>query len=246
MIAHYTLAQQNTQRLEASIDQAIAGSLQEITYTYTVGNEKITQGGGIRFEYPVAYAETEFLFWSRPHTEEPDLLGFVSAKSSTGAEVAVVTYGIAGGIFQCTMKDGELKKGDELNVRYKGLVQSLARDIIVRAEVRNSQNDNWQKVTNPPIIKILPQEGNTLILTSPADLNIGKTFELAVVVLDKFGNLASGFRGDIGFQSTDKNANLPKSYSFTESDQGIHVFKSVTYNSPGFQKIEVETTDNLA
>lgn len=99
MIAHYTLAQQNTQRLEASIDQAIAGSLQEITYTYTVGNEKITQGGGIRFEYPVAYAETEFLFWSRPHTEEPDLLGFVSAKSSTGAEVAVVTYGIAGGIF---------------------------------------------------------------------------------------------------------------------------------------------------
>ena len=99
MIAHYTLAQQNTQRLEASIDQAIAGSLQEITYTYTVGNEKITQGGGIRFEYPVAYAETEFLFLSRPHTEEPDLLGFVSAKSSTGAEVAVVTYGIAGVIF---------------------------------------------------------------------------------------------------------------------------------------------------
>ena len=81
LVAHYTSAQQNHQKLEASIEQAMAGSLQEITYTYTVGDEKITQGGGIRFEYPVAYAETEFLFWSRPQTEEPELLGYVSARS---------------------------------------------------------------------------------------------------------------------------------------------------------------------
>ena len=245
MIAHYTSAQQIPQRLEASIDQAIAGSLQEITYTYTVGDEKITPGGGIRFEYPVAYAETEFLFWSRPQTEEPDLLGYVSAKASTGAEVTVITYGIAGGIFQCTLKDGELKKGDKLNVRYKGLIQSLARDFIVRAEARNSQNDDWRKISTPPIIKILSQEGKTLILTSPADLKIGQTFDLAVVVLDKFGNLATGYRGGIRFQSTDKNAILPNPYSFTESDQGKHVFKNVTYNSLGFQKTGVEAMDNI-
>jgi hypothetical protein len=245
LVADYTSAQQNHQKLEASIERAIAGSLQEITYTYTVGDEKITRGGGIRFEYPVAYAETEFLFWSRPQTEEPELLGHVSAKASTGAELAVVTYGIAGGIFQCTLKDGELKKGDELNIRYKGLAQSLARDFIVRAETRESQNDSWQKVSNPPIIKILPHTGNTLILTSPADLSIGETFDLAVVILDKFGNLASDYRGSIIFQSSDKNALLPKPYSFTESDGGIHVFQKVAYNSPGFQKIEVETADNL-
>ena len=245
MIVHYTSAQHSLHRLEASIEQAIAGSLQEITYTYTVGDEKITQGGGIRFEYPVAYAETEFLFWSRPQTVEPDLLGYVSAEVSTGAEVAVVTYGIAGGIFQCTLKDGELKQGDKLAVKYNGLVQSLARDFTVRAEVRNSQNNEWGHVSNPPIIKILPQEGNTLILTAPADLEIGETFELAVVVLDKFGNLASGYRGDIRFLSTDKNAILPEPYSFTESDQGIHTFQNVAYHSPGFQKMEVETTHQI-
>jgi len=245
IIANYTWAQQNSQRLEASIDQAIAGSLQEITYTYTVGDEKITQGGGIRFEYPVAYAETEFLFWSKPQTKDPDLLGYVSAKASNGAEVIVVTYGIAGGIFQCTLKDGELKKGDKLNIKYKGIVQSLARDFIVRAEARNSQNDDWWKIPNPPIIKILPQEGKTLILTSPADLKIGQTFDLAVVVLDKFGNLASGCRGSIRFQSTDKNAILPEPYSFTKSDQGKHVFKNVAYNSLGFQKTVVETMNKI-
>ena len=245
MIVHSSSAQQNLLRLEASIDKAIAGSLQEITYTYTVGDEKITQGGGIRFEYPVAYAETEFLFWSRPQTKEPDLLGYVSAEASSEAEVAVVTYGIAGGIFQCTLKDGELKKGDKLIVRYKGLVQSLARDYIVRAETRNSQNDDWRQITAAPIIKIVPHDGETMILTSPADLSIGESFDLAVVVLDKFGNLASGYRGEIIFQSTDKNANLPEPYSFTEIDLGIHVFKDVIYNSPGFQKIEVEATDKI-
>jgi len=245
MIVQYTLAQQNPPKLEASIDRAIAGSLQDITYTYTVGDEKITRGGGIRFEYPVAYAETEFLFCSRPQTEEKDLLGYVTAEASAEADVAVVTYGIAGGIFQCTIKDGELLKGDIINVRYKGLVQSLARDFTVRAEVRNSQTHKWQQVSNPPVIKILPHEGNTLILTSPADLTIGETFDLGVVVLDKFGNLASGYRGNIRFLSTDNNASLPEPYTYTESDQGIHVFNNLTYHSPGFQKVEVEAADNI-
>ena len=127
IMAGNVAAQQHPQNLEASIDRATAGSLQEITYTYTVHDERITRGGGIRFEYPVAYAETEFLFWSRPQTEDPDLLGYVEGEATGGAEVAVVTYGIAGGIFQCTLKDGELKVGDQLRVRYRGLVQSLAR-----------------------------------------------------------------------------------------------------------------------
>jgi hypothetical protein len=245
MIVHYTSAQHSPPGLEASIEQAVAGSLQEIIYTYTVGNEKITQGGGIRFEYPVAYAETEFLFWSRPQTEEPDLLGYVSADASTEAELNVLAYGIAGGIFQCTLKDGELNKGDKLIVRYKGLVQSLARNFTVRAEVRNNQTHEWQQVSNPPIIKILPHEGHTLILTSSADLAIGETFDLAVVVLDKFGNLASGYRGEIRFLSTDKDASLPEPYTFTENDQGIHVFNNLTYNNPGFQKVEVEGADNI-
>lgn len=245
MIVQITLAQQNPRRLEASIDRALAGSLQEITYTYTIGDEKITPGGGIRFEYPVAYAETEFLFWSRPQVENPDLLGYVSGEASTGAEVSVVTYGIAGGIFQGTLLEGELMPGDQLSVTYKGLVQSLARDFAVRAEVRNSQDMEWRQVSDPPIIKILPQEGNTLILKSPADLDIGETFELAVVVLDKFGNLASGYRGSIRFRSTDKNAILPDPYSFTEGDEGIHTFQNVAYQSPGFQKIEIESRHQI-
>jgi hypothetical protein len=238
-------AQPDTQKLTASVDQVTAGSLQEITYTYTLGAEEFSSGGGIRFEYPVAYAETEFLFWSRTQTENPDLLGYVDAEASNGTEVAAVTYGIAGGIFQCTLKDGELKRGERLVVRYRGLVQSLARDFAIRAEVRRNRNADWVKVSNPPLIKIIPQKGETLILTSPADLGIGQAFDLAVVVLDKFGNLASGFRGSIQFQSTDQNASLPGSYTFSERDQGIHVFQEVAYHSPGFQKITVASEANL-
>ncbi|MFC2126003.1 hypothetical protein ACFLU5_14465 [Bacteroidota bacterium] len=238
---YYTVAQQNTQGLVASINQALAGSLQEITFTYTLDDEKLTSGGEIRFEYPVAYAETEFLFWSRPQFQEPDLLGYVSGESSTGAGVDVVTYGIAGGIFQCTLKEGELTKGDRLLVHYKGLVQSMARDFTVRAQVRSGHDAEWQHVSQPPKINILPQEGQTLILTSLADLKI----DLAVVVLDKFGNLATSYNGTVIFQSTDTKATLPEPYTFTEKDNGKHIFKNVKYRSSGFQKITIETSNAM-
>lgn len=230
-------------KLESSIDKAIAGSLQEITYTYTVGDELIKKGGGIRIEYPAAFGETEFLFWSKPQTDEPDLLGYITGKTSTGLEVSLVTYGLAGGIFQCTLKEGELNKGDKLYIKYKGLVQSLARDFIVRAQERSASGNAWHKIHNPPIIKILPQKGKTIILTSPADLVAGKNFELSVVILDKFGNLATGYNGEVSFESTDKNAIIPNTYLFTE--KGKHTFKNVKYNTLGFQKITAQTTDGL-
>ena len=112
LLTCYANANDHSPGLEVSVDEAMAGSLQEITFTYTVGDERITKGGGIRIEYPVAYAETEFLYWSRPQTHESGLLGYVSGETSTGEDVIISSYGIAGGIFQCMLKGGELKKGD--------------------------------------------------------------------------------------------------------------------------------------
>jgi hypothetical protein len=47
-----------------------AGTLQEIKYTYVVGKNGIKPGGGIRIEIPIAYAETEFLYWSKPQANQ--------------------------------------------------------------------------------------------------------------------------------------------------------------------------------
>ena len=243
--AGHTADGESTSGLEVSVDEVLAGSLQEITFTYTLGEERMLQGGGIRIEYPVAYAETEFLYWSRPQTSESGLLGYVSGESSTGDKVKLSSYGIAGGIFQCTLKEGELKRGDKLFVKYRGLVQSLARDFTIRAQVRSSHGDNWQDVEDPPRIKILPQAGETIILTSPADLKPGQAFELSAVIIDKFGNLATGYRGSIFFQSTDNTASLPGPYTFTRQDSGRKVFEKVIFNQEGFQKIMVETGEGL-
>lgn len=245
MLTYYAAAEENLPRLKVSINEAIAGSLQEITFTYIVGEKNIIQGGGIRIEYPVAYAETEFLYWNRPQTHESGLLGYVSGETSSGEKVLLSSYGIAGGIFQCTLKEGELRKGEKIYVRYKGLVQSLARNFTVRAQVRTGTGEKWQDIENPPRIKILPQAGETIILTSSADLKIGQTFDLSVVVLDKFGNLATGYRGNISFQSTDEDAILPEPYTFSEKDSGRHIFKNMKYNSPGFQKITLKTCGGL-
>jgi hypothetical protein len=52
-----------------------AGTLQEINYTFVVGKNGIKPGGGIRIEMPIAYAETEFLYWSKPHVKQVETLG---------------------------------------------------------------------------------------------------------------------------------------------------------------------------
>ncbi len=239
------MAQQDSGTLHASIEQALAGSLQEITFTYTLGDEAITEGGGIRFEFPVAYAETEFLFWSKPQTKEADLLGFVSAMTSTGQDLICTSYGIAGGIFQCMLPRGTLNAGDEILVSYKGVVQSLARNFKVRAEIKTSADKPWDKIVNPPHIKILPHDAKTMIATSPADLRVDEPFDLAIVVLDKFGNLASGFRGNVRLQSTDKLTILPEAYTFTEEDNGKRLFRNLKYRTPGFQQISIKTADEI-
>jgi hypothetical protein len=52
------------------------GSIHTIDYTFTAGPGGLSKGGGLRIEIPLAYAETEFLFWSKPQTEDKEYLGY--------------------------------------------------------------------------------------------------------------------------------------------------------------------------
>ena len=43
---------------------------------------------------------------------------------------------------------------------------------------------------------------------------------------DAFGNLATGYTGTVSFASTDAQADLPGSYTFTAADAGTHTFSA--------------------
>ena len=126
---------------------------------------------------------------------------------------------------------------------YRGVVQTLAWDVEVRHAVRKTGKEPWYRIPNPPYFEITPENAHTLITRLPADIASREAMEVAVVLIDKFGNQAINYRGTIDLKTTDSRASLPvKEYTFTSKDAGIRVFKNCRLNTEGFQKIWAEDT----
>ncbi|MCZ6674775.1 MAG: DUF3604 domain-containing protein [Verrucomicrobia bacterium] len=223
----------------------MSGSFQTIQFEFVVGDEGIDPTGGIRFELPVAYAETEHYFWSKPQTENLQGLGYVSATTSNGAKVILKTYGLSGGIFECTIVDKPLKKGDTIVAQYKGLVQTLTWDVEIRHAIRRSGDEPWIRVSNPPYFNIIPEKAHTIIVSMPSDVEKGEAFDLAIVLIDKYGNRAENYRNTVQLKTTDVKATLETQYyTFTEKDKGVHVFKNCRFLTGGFHKIWAQDTSS--
>ncbi len=84
---------------------------------------------------------------------------------------------------------------------------------------------------------------STLVATYPAATTAGVAQPLTVTALDAFGNVATGYTGKVSFASSDAQAGLPASYSFTNQDGGTHTF-NVTLKSAGTQSITVTDSVN--
>jgi hypothetical protein len=69
----------------------------------------------------------------------------------------------------------------------------------------------------------------------------GGAANFTVTVGDAFGNIATGYTGTVQFASSDAQAVLPGSYTFTSADAGVHTF-SVTLKTAGTQSITAADT----
>ncbi|MHB1559763.1 MAG: beta strand repeat-containing protein, partial [Isosphaeraceae bacterium] len=66
----------------------------------------------------------------------------------------------------------------------------------------------------------------------------GASHNVAITVYDPFGNIVTDYTGTVKFASSDGQAALPPSYTFTAADAGVHQF-SVTLKTAGTQSIIV-------
>lgn len=74
----------------------------------------------------------------------------------------------------------------------------------------------------------------------------GVAFSVTVTAYDFYGNVATGYTGTVHFTAAGGPAILPADYTFTESDNGVHVFSpGVTFVLPGSpQSVEVTDTED--
>jgi hypothetical protein len=97
-------------------------------------------------------------------------------------------------------------------------------------------------ITGSLTIQITPLAAASMTLAVPASAVANQPFNVTVTLTDRFGNLATGYRGTVHFSSSDLVAGqlgkLPADYTFTGADGGRHVF-SVTLVTPSSQTITV-------
>src|SRR5262249_11801590 len=71
---------------------------------------------------------------------------------------------------------------------------------------------------------------------------VSNTFTLTV--RDSIGQVATGYTGTVFFSSTDVQAGLPASYTFTAADAGVHTF-SATFRTAGAQTLTARDAAGL-
>jgi hypothetical protein len=110
--------------------------------------------------------------------------------------------------------------------------QSLTATDTISAAISGSQGS----------ILVNPAAASRLVLSAPASIKGNTPFNLTVTVVDAYGNVVTGYRGTLSFSSTDSSANLPKNYTFTAADQGVHIFMAMRLKKKGNQTITVTDT----
>jgi len=75
----------------------------------------------------------------------------------------------------------------------------------------------------------------------PSRTTAGVAQNFLVTAQDLYGNRETGFTGAVAFMSSDGQAVLPVSYTFTSTDAGVHIF-SATLKTAGSQSVTVKDT----
>jgi streptogramin lyase len=156
-------------------------------------------------------------------------------------------------------EDNEFK--DETHIVYNAYVDEITPAGVIGAQFRLPPplQGNFGLTTGPdrniwitryaaidqliPRITVSAGAAAQFTFSAPATAGAGTAFNLTVTAKDKYGNVATGYRGTVHFTSTDPAAALPADYPFTSADGGVHTF-AVTLNTLGNQSVTVTDSAN--
>jgi hypothetical protein len=98
-------------------------------------------------------------------------------------------------------------------------------------------------ITGSVTVVVQAASAATLTLTGPSTTVAGHPVAVVVTLRDRFGNVATGYRGTVHFTTSDPlpTADVPANYAFTAADAGTHSF-SVTLYTPMSQTVTVSDT----
>src|SRR5436309_1261265 len=98
-------------------------------------------------------------------------------------------------------------------------------------------------ITPPPSVASRPSATSRCTSSPPPSQTAGTPVSVTVTARDAYNNTTPQYTGTIAFGSSDTQAVLPPSYTFTGADNGVHVF-NVTLKTAGVDSIVATDTNN--
>ena len=93
-------------------------------------------------------------------------------------------------------------------------------------------------------ITVNPAAASRFVISAPSSVSAGVACNLTLTVEDAYGNVVIGYTGTVHFSCTDKTATLPKNYTFTAAEKGVHTFTVLVLRKKGYQTITITDTLN--
>jgi N-acetylneuraminic acid mutarotase len=120
---------------------------------------------------------------------------------------------------------------DEATVYNRGLSAGEVRDIYL-----NGAAGKFQTFSRAANVNVVAAAAAGFRISAPAHVTSGAPFDVTVIAVDPYGNVATGYRGMVTFSVTDHDPAvvLPADYTFSADDQGTHRFTGeFTLITPG-------------
>lgn len=200
---------------------------------YTVGARVISVGGGIR----ITFQGRQCLYGLQ--VDEEKEADYVTASASFGARLSVET--VSGFMYYevtVVAKNKALEEGDVIVVTFGGTsngggsfrVRPYSHKQRMDILVDSDGSRNYVKLPDPPSLEFVSDKAVNLVLLAPSTVKTGECFNLLLKSVDKYGNLATSYRGKVKVFILNK---LIEDCIFSSESKGIKKISNVKLNNAG-------------
>ena len=233
--------------------EIIAGSMNTLKITFTVGEYGIDDGGSIIIVRKYICDE------EMPQFTNPQESGYVTAVTTGEAKLKLsfdYRYFIRPwfSALQIKIYDGSLKEGNKVIItlgdRSRGgpgfRAQTFQeKDFLYKVLVDPFGTKRYFEIERSPKISIVGGPPETLQVVAPSIVEVDEKFAVTVRVLDSWGNPSPNYRGEIYFESNNCFDSLPHSYTFRDEDKGVKRFEDISLRKTGLYRLEVRDSSGL-
>jgi len=204
-----------------------------VTFTFTA----VDQGNGrVMLVVPTVPVGTH---WAAPQITDSTQPGFVAVIGSS-CNMAVPAD-VSGDGPWAVIVDFKCARGKSFSLVYGATTPTLAGAYAFATSV--STGRDFLPVSIQPVVTVTAGPAAALDLAGLGDASAGTTHAATLTARDAYDNVATSYRGTVGFASSDAQATLPGAITFGPDDNGVRAV-NVTLGTAGAQTVTATDSPN--